>query len=259
MKDKNQERKIEFEIGGETYSIGEITIKQYYEIEPLLQSDNNKSQFELMSILSGCEVSKLKKLRIDQWTLLWSALNNFMSSYFSLDISKIEREFSFGGVKYGIVSLNEMSIGEFADLDVILSSPNSSKRVHEALAILYRPIVKKGLFKNKILDYDEIDFEEQSEIFKDLSLKYVKSAISFFLLSGRASYVSTVSYLIDEILKAKMDKKTQKEMLETTMLLLEVGGVRSTHSQVIIQDIYETLQNYRSEKHSTGLHGNLTK
>ena len=259
MKDKIQERKIEFETGGVTYSIGEISIKKYYEIEPLLHSDDNKSQFELISVLSGCEVKQLKKLRVDQWTLLWTALNNFLSSNFSYDISKIEREFILNGVKYGLVNLNEMSIGEFADLDVILSSNNSTKRVHEALAILYRPIVKKGLFKNKIMDYSDIDYEEQCEIFKELNLKYVKSAISFFLLSGRASYVSTINFLIDETLKAKMEKKIEKEILETLMLLLDLGGERSTHSQDTILDIYETLQSYQSEKHSTGWRGNLMK
>ena len=71
--------------------------------------------------------------------------------------------------------------------------------------------------------------------------------------------MSTINFLIDETLKAKMEKKIEKEILETLMLLLDLGGERSTHSQDTILDIYETLQSYQSEKHSTGWRGNLMK
>lgn len=245
---------ITFEIGDKEYEIKELTIRQYYEVEQYLISSSIKEHYEVISRLSGCPIKDLKTLRMDQWSLLWTTLVEILSQYFTQDMGNIVQELEHDGVQYGLIKLDEVTIGEFADLDVILAADNSKQRLHEVLAILYRPIIGRGFRgQPKIKPYAEINNAEQSEIFKDLPIRYVKSALSFFLLSGNLSLVNTVDYLVKEVRKNKdLPVPIKKELLALARKLLEDGGEQLTSSPEKMSSILKRL---RSSTYDMGLTG----
>jgi len=251
---------IEFQIEKKEYVIKPLTIRDYYEIEPFLKLDDQDSKFKIVSGLSQAQVEELKKLKVADWNLLWATLERVIALYFSEDIGEIIDEFEFQGTQYGLVKMDKVTVGEFADLDILVNQPNSKQNLHKILAILYRPIVKRGLFKKTIIDYNEIDFDEQSELFKDLPLKYVRSSLSFFLLLGNHSLVSTLDSLVKEIRKSKdVPLQDKQKLLALVNVLLEDGGNLLTSSPEKIQQITKRLLHLLSTKDSTGSAGSTTK
>ena len=251
---------IDFQIEKKNYTIKELTIRDYYEIAPYFEKDDMASKYEVVSGLSKAQVSELKKLKLADWTLLWATLEKVISLYFSDNIGEIIDEFNFQDTDYGLIDMERVTVGEFADLDILVNQENSSNKLHEILAILYRPIIKRGLRRKKIMAYEDIDFHEQAEIFKDLPLKYVKSALSFFLLLGNQSFVSTLDSLTREIRQSKdLSVQDKEKLLALVRVLLEDGGELSTSYPEKIQLITNKLQDLLSTKDSTSSAGNTPK
>lgn len=251
---------IEFQINKKEYTIKELTISDYYEIEPLLKLDDIESKFKIISGLSKAQVKELKKIDYSDWNLLWATLEKIISLYFSENIGEIIDEFEYNGVQYGLVKMDKVTIGEFADLDILVNQENSKNNLHKILAILYRPIVSRGLFRKKILEYEKIDFEEQSDLFKDLPLKYVKSSLSFFLLLGSRSLTNTLDSLVKEIRSNKnLPVPDKLKILAIVRELLEDGGNLLTYSPEKIQQKTKKLQDLLSTRDLTGFPGSTTK
>ena len=140
-------KKIEFEIRGLNYEIEDITIQDYYNFRTNLLLDAKEAEFEFISKLSKCPVELLKQISLDDWKVLSFNFNVMVSAAFA-ENPIVVNQFTHKGVEYGLLDWDKMTIGEFADLDVITNSSNVDNKLHEMLAILYRPIVKKKWKKN---------------------------------------------------------------------------------------------------------------
>jgi hypothetical protein len=253
------EQKITFNIKGVDYTIGTITLEHYYKIHPFIEVDDMDSHFNIVAELADCNVKLLKTLSSKNWHLLWASVVGMLNSYFQQDINKIIQEMEHKGIKYGLVNMNDMTIGEFSDLDIIANSDNVASRYHEMLAIMYRPIRKKNLFTKEIVPYDEINFTEQSEVMKSLPLYYVKSIISFFLLSANQSFENTVNSLLNLTDKMNLSKEENKAMKSMVLGLQETGGSLLTPLQLKTPHDFIKLPSLELEKVSTGWRGNKTK
>jgi hypothetical protein len=253
------DQKIEFNIKGVDYTIGTVTLEHYYKIHPFIEVDDLESHFTIVSELANCDINLLKTLSSKNWHLLWASVVGMLNSYFQQDINKIIQEMEHLGVKYGLVNMNDMTIGEFSDLDIIANSDNLSTRYHEMLAIMYRPIRKKNLFTKEIVPYDEINFTEQCEIMKTLPLYYVKSIISFFLLSANQSFENTVNYLLNLTQQMNLSQEESKAMKSMVLGLQETGGPLLTPLQLKIPQDFIKLPSLELGKVSTGWLGNKTK
>ena len=124
---------------------------------------------------------------------------------------------------------------------------------------MYRPIRKKNLFTKEIVPYDEINFTEQSEVMKSLPLYYVKSIISFFLLSANQSFENTVNSLLNLTDKMNLSKEENKAMKSMVLGLQETGGSLLTPLQLKTPHDFIKLPSLELEKVSTGWRGNKTK
>lgn len=248
-------QKITFSIKGIDYTIKDVTISQYYEIYEDILVDDTSAHFNICSKLSGCDLKALKTLKPIDWQLLWASIVGMLNSYFNKDLSTLNQEIEHNGIRYGLINPNKMTIGEYADLDVITSSDTFHKRYHEILAILYRPILRKNIFTKKIQAYEDTDLEEQSEIFKELPLYHVQSALSFFLLLGKESTGSIKTYLEKIFPKTKTNLEEDDQLKKAISELLEAGGELLTPSLKNNQFNLVKLPSLQSEKDSTGSPG----
>jgi hypothetical protein len=218
---------IRFVAKENAYEIRELTIKDYYEVKTNFIVNSIDEKYYLFNKLSKCPIEDLKTIPGEYWIELWAQLEVMLANSLLKDLNVINK-FTHNDVKYGLVNFDEMSIGEFADLDVILSSGNADSKIHEVLAILYRPIIKKTLFSYEIEPYEFKSFKERCQVFLDLPVKYGKSAISFFLCFGLASTGLTQTYLA-------LPKRKQKKMIQEAQKTMQFHGTEfSLDSQMKI-------------------------
>lgn len=236
--------RINFEIDGRTFWIEDIKIRDYYEIKTDLMWNTQDHRYAIVSKLSGCPIDTLRELTMASWNEIWIALEVMLDQGLSKEV-KVIHQFTFEGVEYGLVDFDNMTIGEFSDLDLIVSGDNVDNKVHEILAILYRPIVGRKWKKNLIEKYDVEGFKWRSQVFLDLPVSYAKASASFFLSIAQASLKATGIF-------SKMNlTETEKKVKELSKILLKDGMVPSSSSLEKILSISKELQNLESEKHST--------
>jgi hypothetical protein len=107
------------------------------------------------------------------------------------------KEFSMTGsngveVSFGMIpSLDEMTFGEYVDLENFMSDWDS---MHKAMAVLYRPITFNKNGKYLIEDYDGTD--KYWEVMKDAPVNVALGAMVFFYRLGKKLCKYTMDYLL---------------------------------------------------------------
>lgn len=244
--------KITFEIKNKEYKIRDILLKEYYEIKNDLLLDATDAKFNIIHKLSGCPIEDLRNLNLENWSKIWEALENLID--YTKD-KKLVKTFTHDEIEYGLVEIDYMTIGEFSDLDVILNSTEVDNKLHELLAILYRPIKSTNKYGYEIEDYDYKGFKLRSKIFLDIPLFLAKPATTFFLHTGITYLKSILSSLMDQ---KNLNPKIQ-EIIGMIKSLLETGGLPLTHLPEEILLISKELQNLESEKHLITLFGDTNR
>ena len=126
-----------------------------------------------------------------------------------------------GGVEFGFIpNLDEMSTGEYMDLDTYITDWDT---MHNAMAVLYRPITNKLGNKYKIEEYKgSITY---ADVMKHAPLDVVLGAMVFFYTLGNDLLKSTISYLegnqeVQNIL-TKHNLENVGDGIQVSMLLLK--------------------------------------
>jgi hypothetical protein len=243
---------IKFKIKDQTYRIEDIRIRDYYEIASNLILNDLEQRYELVSKLSGCPLEDLVLMNAERWTEIWASLEVLIEKTLLKDVNVINK-ISHKGVEYGLVNFDDLTIGEFADLDIIVSSDNAHSRLHEILAVLYRPITKKRLFGFDVEEYELISYKERCQIFLDLPIKHAKAVMGFFLSFALASTGVTQTYL-------QLPKKEQKKMMEEIKRTLLIPGTQPS-SILRVKTLLNSqeLQGLGLEKLLTTLSGAITR
>ena len=192
-------------------TLKDIPLRDYQKF--LKISDENKDaedpeflNMKTLEIFCDLSLKDLYKMKITDFSFAINHINDLfkgkpaLTKRFSLsDINGDIVEFGF------IPKLDDMSVGEFVDLDNYI---NDSQNMHKALAVLYRPIVfnKKG--KYLIQDYDAS--EKYQESMKSISTDIAIGALVFFYRLGN----ELSSYLMDYFLTQaeKGDKSLLKDL-----------------------------------------------
>lgn len=206
---------IEFQIQNKKYKIDGLTLLDLYHIQDEFIL-NPHAALSITSYLSGCPEDALRDLDLEDFNILWDNVQEFIRVK-SLPKEAINKRIKHGGQYYYLINPDDLSIGEFADLDIIVNSPGSEKRLHEVAAILYRPLVD-----GEIEEYNTKTAKKRADEFKLLPVSEANKATNFFLLSGIQYLNSTADYL-KSVIKEEKQPET-KEILQTTLrLLLEAG------------------------------------
>tara|TARA_R110002050_G_scaffold277064_1_gene422532 strand:+ start:128 stop:781 length:654 start_codon:yes stop_codon:yes gene_type:complete len=202
-------------------SLNEITLGQYQEFAKLENNTKiNPAEIQLKMIETFCSVSELvaRGMRATDIAEICEMLNNMFDTEHQL-VSK----FKLNGVDYGFIpELDDMSFGEYMDLDTFIGDNDN---IHRAANVLFRPIEFKRGDRYTIKEYDS----NTSETAKDFPLDAVLGAIVFFYTLGKDLSV---------VMLNSLDKKNERDLAQYLISLPNMDG--SIHS---MQSLTEILQN----------------
>ena len=156
-------------------SLNEITLEQYQRYLKATEEtpDGSLLDAKIIEIFCGIPVSESYKLKMSSVQAIVDILVNMLNE----KPTHINR-FSLDGVQYGFIpDLDEMSLGEYVDLD---GNASDWQKMHVAMNVLYRPIkIKKGT-KYSIKEYTAEDPDKM----KDMPLGVAIGSPFFFYKLG---------------------------------------------------------------------------
>lgn len=203
-------------------SLNEITLEQYQKFLKIAEEnpEGNFLNAKMIEIFCGIPLSDSYKLKMSSVSAIIDILNEMLS----VTPNHVEK-FTLNGVQYGFIpDLDEMSLGEYIDLD---NNIISWAEMHKAMNVLYRPIkIKKG-DKYSIEDYDV----SNPEALKDMSLDAAIGAVFFFLNLGLELSKHTILY---SNLEEMEDIQEQ--------LILEENGVGINHFMLSLEEMLQGLK-----------------
>jgi hypothetical protein len=213
---------IEFKISGKEYKIEDVTIQQYYDIQDLIVRQDFSAKMEIISHISKCDLNELKKLEKHQFIVIWDAV---VENYLNLEESTpFHKNFVHKGELYGFLDMSKITLGEFADMDVLKTDPMSQKKLHVMMAILYRPAVQITEKWMEVEAYNSDTLMTRAEEFLHLPVKYVTGAFNFFLAVSKY-YVETTLSSLTQNPQTTLREKAMIDLTTQIMLdLLETGA-----------------------------------
>lgn len=166
-------------------TLNEITLGQYQKFLKIAENnpDGNFLDAKMIEIFCGIPLSDSYKLRMSSVTAIIDILNELLES----KPNHIER-FEMNGIQYGFIpDLNEMSLGEYIDLD---NNASKWEQMHIAMNVLYRPIKDSKSNKYNIVDYDVSNAEKM----QNMPLGCAIGSLFFFYNLGMELSKHTILY-----------------------------------------------------------------
>jgi hypothetical protein len=179
-------------------SLQEITLEQYQKFLSIAKDnpDGEFLQHKMVEIFCGIDLKNAAKI-----------------SY--KDVNEIT------------TNLDEITLGEYTDLDKYISDWD---KMHNAMAVLYRPITKKLKDKYQIEEYN--GSYTYCDAMKFAPVDVVLGAVVFFYNLGNELLKSTIHYL-------ENNKEFQSIVNNHN---LEVNGVGIHHSMLLLKEMLEDLK-----------------
>lgn len=248
--------KPSFKINRKTYTFQDITIKRYYEMMEILKSQEKDSEFKVVQCLTDCKIEDLKRLPFQDWIVVWEE-TILQVETLNKGTDAISPIVEVGGIKFGLPAVQDITVGEFADLEVFFSQKDSGAKLHEAAAMIYRPVLKQRGEHLTVEPYNPEKTAERAEMFLNAPLSVIRSANAFFLQCADSLLRNTA----DSLLKKKEMKTLPQDVQESLqrLLQLDLGGIQSTSLQ---EEILLSLRKHPSSRFaqlSTGLAGRRTR
>ena len=174
-------------------SLSEITLEQYQrflKVQEINKDDEYVLQLKMIEIFCNVDYKDARNIKFTDVEKIIEVLTKTFE-----EKPELVTTFKMGGVEYGFIpNLQEISFGEYIDLDSFLPSEQD---LHRAMNVLYRPITNKAAGKYSIAEYD-IDTKD---IMKQIKLDAVLSSLFFFQSLGLELLNVTSNYLQEELEK----------------------------------------------------------
>ena len=199
-------------------TLNDIKLAQYQKFLSIAK-DNEEGEFlqqKMVQLFCGIDLKDVASIRYKDVTEITANINNL----FTKENQFIQR-FKMGGVEFGFIpNLDEMSTGEYMDLDTYITDWDT---MHNAMAVLYRPIVNKLGNKYQIEEYK--GSVTYADVMRHAPLDVVLGAMVFFYNLGNDLLKSTVNYLeknqeVQNILN-KHNLENVGDGIQVSMLLLK--------------------------------------
>lgn len=190
----------------------EITVEQFQRYKALKVDAKNETfiREKLIEIFCGVPHLLVHKMRRRDFMAISGAINLLLEQDHEL-----QTKFKIDGVEYGFIpNLNDITVGEYADLDNYLENWDD---LHKAMAVLYRRVVSTKGENYIIVDYEGT--RETAEVMKKMPLSVARGAIVFFYRLSSQLLTITPKYLQRKLQEAKTSN--QMEVVK----LLEKNGV----------------------------------
>ena len=205
-------------------SLNEITLAQYQEFAKLEANlDKTKDtaiQLKIVEIFCKVPEVVVRNMKATDIAEICEIINTMFDNEHQL----INR-FRLKGIDYGFIpELDDMSFGEYMDLDTFISDNDN---LHRAVNVLFRPIEHKRGNRYTIKDYNP----NTSEIAKDFPLDAVLGAIVFFYSLGKD---------LSMVMLNSLDSKNEKALAQH--LISQPSGDGSIHSMQSLKAILQDLK-----------------
>jgi len=186
--------------------LNDITLEQYQEFLKL--QENEKDEYilgsKMIEIFCKVPYKNIFEYRVSHI----NSITKQLTKIFEQETKLLIRHFELDKTKYGFIpSLDDMSFGEYVDLDTYIKQ---WENMHKAMGVLYRPVTQKYNDRYLIEKYKAQDFEEM----KQMPLDVVFSSIVFFYNLGNDLSKNILGYLSPQ----------EMELLQQSQTL-EKGGV----------------------------------
>ena len=153
-------------------SLREVTLAQY---QHFLERAKGLEENELKALMIECfclipadKVKLIERASVEEVCL---HLDNLF-----IQEKQLVNKFELKGFKFGFVpDLDAMTFGEYVDLDKYIGD---WEQMHRAMAVLFRPIIKRDKTKYSIMPYEGTD--DMAELMKLMPLDVVLGAQVFF-------------------------------------------------------------------------------
>jgi hypothetical protein len=199
-------------------SLNEIKLAQYQKFLSIVK-DNEESEFlqqKMVQIFCGIDLKDVASIRYKDVVEINQNINNLFTKE-----NKFIQRFKMGGVEFGFIpNLDEMTTGEYMDLDAYITDWDT---MHNAMAVLYRPITNKLGTKYNIEEYK--GSVTYADVMRHAPLDVVLGAMVFFYNLGNDLLSSTINYLeknqeVQNILN-KHNSENVGDGIQVSMLLLK--------------------------------------
>jgi hypothetical protein len=157
------------EYNSKKYEIKELTISMWSNIMKYKNIlDDIDMYVKMISEMTGLSSEEIRNSNATSIVNTGQLLYKFLNK----ESKEIHYNINFEGIDYTLVDFNNISFGQFVDIDTFISKDESYRisNLNELAAYLY---TEKG--KN----YGDKNFKKNIEIFKELPLKYVEGAVFF--------------------------------------------------------------------------------
>jgi hypothetical protein len=206
-------------------SLEEITLEKYQKFLSIAKDnpDGEFLQHKMVEIFCGIDLKNAAKISYKDVNEITNNLSNLFNQKYEL-----KRTFKLGDTEFGfITNLDEITLGEYTDLDKYISNWDM---MHNAMAVLYRPITKKLKDKYQIEEYN--GSYTYCDAMKYAPVDVVLGAVVFFYNLGNELLKSTIHYL-------ENNKEFQNIVNNHN---LEVNGVGIAHSMLLLKEMLEDLK-----------------
>ena len=199
-------------------TLNDIKLAQYQKFLSIAK-DNEESEFlqqKMVQLFCGIDLKDVASIRYKDVAEITANINNLFTKE-----NRFIQRFKMGGVEFGFIpNLDDMSTGEYMDLDTYITDWDT---MHNAMAVLYRPIVNKLGNKYQIEEYK--GSVTYADVMRHAPLDVVLGAMVFFYNLGNDLLKSTVNYLeknqeVQDILN-KHNLGNVGDGIQVSMLLLK--------------------------------------
>jgi len=203
-------------------NLSEISLDRYQKyLKTLKNSDDVEfvSQ-KMIEIFCGVELKSVVKMKASTVVELVQHFNKLFS-----DNPKFKHRFKLNDVEFGFITdLENISWGEYIDIEANIIDFDT---MHQAMAVMYRPIVKQSKDKYEIEPYNgDLTY---AEVMKYAPLDVVLPASVFFWNLGNE--------LLNNILTSLEQKKNKTRIVKAFNLANDGVGINQS-----INSLKETLQ-----------------
>ena len=185
----------------------DIPLRDYIAYQKIVQAnpDSQADEFvtmKMVSIFCGISFEDLKRIELSKYQIVIESLESVFN-----EKPTFKNIIKVNGVDFGFIpKLDDISLGEYVDIENYLSSPTT---YHKAMAVLYRPITLKVKETYLIEPYEGADkYEDQ---FLDFNLDNTLAAMLFFWNLGKELLESMKDYLKEE--SATMNTESEPNSL----------------------------------------------
>lgn len=177
-------------------SIDDIKLEEYQKYALAAKGDSEEDflLFKTISIFCGVDMGTVSKFPIKDAAEISGEIVEVLNQQ-----RPFKDTFEMEGIEYGFIpNLEEMTLGEYIDLENFLKDP---KDLHKAAAVMYRPITKRF---NNFYDIETYSGNVRDhEIMKKAPLGIVSAAVVFFYRLGNELLMDFLASL------TRMERETE--------------------------------------------------